>query len=65
MLKAVLLSILILLGIALIFLGIRADMLPPSITGAGFVVIAIIFYTQLPNREGLRRRNSDEHTTPR
>ena len=35
--------ILFLLGIYMIYLGTRADILPPTITGVGFLVIAIAF----------------------
>ena len=35
--------VLIILGVVMIVLGIRGNILPPSITGAGFILIAIAF----------------------
>lgn len=35
--------VLIVLGIIMIYLGINAKILPPSITGAGFLIIAFVF----------------------
>jgi hypothetical protein len=35
--------LLIALGILMIFLGTKAGIYPPTITGAGFLVIAIVF----------------------
>lgn len=43
MLKISLSLLLAILGGYLIFLGLKADMLPPTITGIGFFLIAIIF----------------------
>lgn len=43
MLKKVLSILLIILGIYMIYLGTKANMLPPSITGIGFVIIAVLF----------------------
>ena len=34
---------LILLGVVMIFLGINAEILPPTVTGIGFFVIALVF----------------------
>lgn len=39
----VLIVLLILLGIYMIYLGMKASILPPVITGIGFGVIALIF----------------------
>ncbi|WP_164480457.1 hypothetical protein [Myroides injenensis] len=40
----ILLSVLLsVLGGYMIYLGIKADMLPPTLTGVGFFLIAIIF----------------------
>ena len=36
-------SALFLLGAVMIYLGIRADILAPSVTGIGFFVIAAVF----------------------
>ncbi len=35
--------ILIALGVLMIYLGVKAGIYPPSITGAGFLVIAFVF----------------------
>lgn len=35
--------LLILLGVYMIYLGLKAGMLPPTITGIGFFIIAILF----------------------
>lgn len=43
MIKKALSIILILLGVYMIYLGTKANMLPPSITGIGFVIIAVLF----------------------
>jgi hypothetical protein len=42
-------SLLILLGIYMIYLGTKGKILPPTITGIGFMIIAITFL-------GLRNR---------
>ena len=36
--------LLLILGIIMIILGRRANILPPTITGVGFIVIAIAFW---------------------
>jgi len=36
--------LLILLGGYMIYLGVKAGILPPSLTGAGFIIIAIVFF---------------------
>ena len=38
--------VLILLGLMMIYLGLRAGILPPSITGIGFFVIAAVFIAE-------------------
>ncbi|MEC4116635.1 MULTISPECIES: hypothetical protein [Myroides] len=43
MLKKALSILLIILGIYMIYLGTKANMLPPSITGIGFIIIAALF----------------------
>ena len=49
--KLILISnlILALLGIVMIGLGIRSSILPPTVTGVGFLLIALV--QQLNNRE--------------
>ncbi|MCT4622532.1 MAG: hypothetical protein N4A46_02830 [Schleiferiaceae bacterium] len=42
--KNVLLILLLLVAGYMIFLGIKADMLPPTLTGVGFILIALLFY---------------------
>ena len=42
--KNILLLILIIVAIAMIILGASAKILPPALTGVGFIVIAILFY---------------------
>ncbi|MDT8348005.1 MAG: hypothetical protein RQ756_09400 [Flavobacteriaceae bacterium] len=41
--KKALVSVLIILGLIMIYLGLKAGMLPPSITGVGFIVIGLLF----------------------
>lgn len=36
--------LLLILGIYMIYLGTRANILPPTITGVGFVIIAAVFW---------------------
>jgi hypothetical protein len=48
MLRKVAGAALILLGIAMIYLGINAGILPPTITGIGFFVIALVFLLDKP-----------------
>ncbi|MEC4113188.1 hypothetical protein VSO92_03595 [Myroides pelagicus] len=43
MLKILLSLLLILLGGFMIYLGVKADMLPPTLTGIGFFIISILF----------------------
>ena len=49
MLKKILSLLLILLRAYLIYLGVKADMLPPSLTGLGFFIITALF--NIPPRE--------------
>lgn len=48
--KIVLLLVLLLIAAGMIYLGVVNDMLPPSLTGVGFVVIAALFYTSKPDK---------------
>lgn len=50
MIKNILIGLLILIAIAMIILGIKAEILPPILTGFGFIIIATIFYNQYRNR---------------
>ncbi len=43
--KNILLLLLVLIAIVMIFLGIKAGILPPTLTGVGFIIIAGLFYT--------------------
>ncbi len=40
----ILLYLLIIIALVMIFLGIKASMLPPALTGVGFLVIAAMRY---------------------
>ncbi len=42
--KNVLLLLLLLIAAGMIYLGVTNDMLPPSLTGVGFVAITALFY---------------------
>ena len=42
--KNTLLILLALIAIVMIVLGVRASVLPPALTGVGFIVIAVLFY---------------------
>jgi hypothetical protein len=39
-------TLLFILGIVMLFLGIRGKIIPPSITGVGFIIIGIAFWNQ-------------------
>ncbi len=39
-----LLILLFIIAIAMLVLGVRAEMIPPILTGLGFIIIAILFY---------------------
>lgn len=41
--RVILIIILIILGLYMMFLGFKANILPPSVTGIGFIVIALLF----------------------
>ena len=43
--KNILIVLLFLLAVVMIFLGVRADILPPVLTGIGFIIIAVLFYS--------------------
>ena len=43
MVRTVALIILLLLALVMIYLGIKNSMLPPLVTGIGFLVIALLF----------------------
>jgi drug/metabolite transporter (DMT)-like permease len=36
--------LLVVLGIYMIYLGTQAKILPPTVTGAGFIIIAAVFW---------------------
>lgn len=42
--KKLLLALLVLTAIAMIILGISAKIMPPILTGIGFIIIAILFF---------------------
>ncbi len=42
--KNVLLILLLLIGIAMIIIGIKAAIMPPALTGVGFIIIAWLFH---------------------
>jgi hypothetical protein len=48
MLRTIAGAALILLGIVMIYLGTGAGILPPTITGIGFFVIALVFLLDKP-----------------
>ncbi|MFD2904021.1 hypothetical protein ACFS6I_08810 [Sphingobacterium anhuiense] len=41
--KTILIILLILVALLMIYLGIKAAILPPILTGVGFIIIAILF----------------------
>lgn len=43
--------VLIVLGLVMIFLGQRAGILPPTVTGLGFFAIAAVFLSESRNRK--------------
>jgi hypothetical protein len=43
--KNILLIILLVIAAVMIYLGLKADMLPPTLTGLGFIVIVALFFT--------------------
>ena len=42
--KNTLLIVLVLIAIAMVVIGIIAKILPPALTGIGFIIISILFY---------------------
>lgn len=36
--------LLFVLGIYMVYLGTRANILPPTVTGVGFIIIAVVFW---------------------
>ncbi len=48
-LQKVLLILLVIIGIVMIVLGVKANMIPPTLTGIGFFIIAYIL-NQTTNR---------------
>jgi uncharacterized membrane protein YbaN (DUF454 family) len=48
--KNILILLLILVAAGMIYLGIAKSMLPPALTGVGFVLIAALFYTKNQER---------------
>ncbi len=44
--KNILMVILILVGLAMIYLGIKGNIIPPTLTGIGFFIIAALFYVK-------------------
>lgn len=51
MLYKILIVLLILAGIYMIYLGVNAGMQPPTVTGVGFIIIALLFSV---SRKGLK-----------
>lgn len=41
--KQLLIVLLMIIAIVMIVLGIKADIIPPTLTGIGFIIIAILF----------------------
>lgn len=44
--KNALLILLLIVAIVMIVLGARASILPPVLTGVGFILITVLFYTK-------------------
>lgn len=44
--KYLILILLLAVAILMIYLGIKADILPPTLTGVGFVLIGVLFLLQ-------------------
>tara|TARA_R110002096_G_scaffold204178_1_gene389665 strand:+ start:568 stop:714 length:147 start_codon:yes stop_codon:yes gene_type:complete len=42
--RNVLLLLLVLIALVMLYLGIKASMIPPALTGVGFIIIAALFY---------------------
>jgi hypothetical protein len=43
MIKKIAAAVLVLLGVAMVFIGVRAGIAAPVVTGVGFFVIAVVF----------------------
>ena len=37
-------ALLFILGVIMIILGVRGNIIPPTVTGVGFVIIAVVFW---------------------
>lgn len=46
MIKKVLLVLLLIIAVAMVLISIKSKILPPALTGLGFVIIAILFYKE-------------------
>ncbi len=44
--KNVLLMLLLIVAVVMIVLGAQASILPPALTGVGFILIALLFYNK-------------------
>ena len=44
--KKIVAILLILIAIAMIYLGVNAGILPPTLTGVGFILIAVVLLTE-------------------
>ncbi len=44
--KNILIVILILVAVAMIYLGVKGNIIPPALTGIGFFIIAALFYVK-------------------
>jgi len=45
-LKKIVAYLLIVLGVFMIYLGVHSSILPPAVTGVGFIAIALVFLKQ-------------------
>jgi hypothetical protein len=48
--KNILLGLLVIIALVMIYLGIKASMLPPALTGVGFIIIAAILFMDKPKQ---------------
>lgn len=46
MLKNILIVLLPIVAVVMIYLGVKGNMLPPTLTGIGFILIGVLFYVQ-------------------
>ena len=44
MIKNIFLITLLILALVMIFIGVSKEMIPPTLTGIGFIIIAALFY---------------------